>query len=128
MGSDFVPKKATDLVVGRRVPAIVASHGERAAIRFLEFFAANIRNRNTRRAYSRAVREFLAWCETIWRLQDLAAVQPMHVAAYLEKRLREIDRPSVKQELAAIRMLFDWLVVGQVLPYNPSSPSAAPDM
>ena len=37
------------------LPAIIAAAGERASLRFLEFFAANIRNPHTRRAYSRAV-------------------------------------------------------------------------
>ena len=45
------------------VPALVQAAGERAQTRFLEFFAANIRNPHTRRAYGRAVGEFLAWCE-----------------------------------------------------------------
>jgi len=42
------------------LPALVATAGERASIRFLEFFAANIRNPHTRRAYCRAAQEFLA--------------------------------------------------------------------
>jgi hypothetical protein len=42
------------------VPAIVTAAGERASVRFLEFFAANIRNPHTRWAYSRAVDDFLA--------------------------------------------------------------------
>ena len=29
--------------------------------------------------------------------------------------------PSVKVQLAAIRMLFDWLVLGQIVPTNPAS-------
>jgi len=28
--------------------------------------------------------------------------------------------PSVKQQLTAVRMLFDWLIVGQVVPANPA--------
>ena len=44
------------------LPALVAAAGERASMRFLEFFAANIRNPHTRRAYARAADEFLAWC------------------------------------------------------------------
>jgi hypothetical protein len=44
------------------VPALVAAPDERASMRFLEFFAANIRNPHTRRAYARAAEEFLAWC------------------------------------------------------------------
>jgi hypothetical protein len=41
------------------VPALVSQAGERAGVRFLEFFTANIRNPNTRRAYARAADEFL---------------------------------------------------------------------
>jgi hypothetical protein len=41
------------------LPALVAAAGERASIRFLEFFAANIRNLHTRRAYYRAAEEFM---------------------------------------------------------------------
>ena len=46
---------------GSSVPALAAA-GARASMRFLEFFAANIRNRHTRRAHFRAAEEFLAWC------------------------------------------------------------------
>jgi len=45
------------------VPALVAAAGARACVRFLEFFAAQIRNPHTRRAYGRAVVVFLGWCE-----------------------------------------------------------------
>ena len=43
------------------LPAFVAAAGERASMRFLEFFAANIRNPHTRRTHGRAADEFLAW-------------------------------------------------------------------
>ena len=43
------------------LPVLVTAAGERASMRFLEFFAANIRNPHTRRAYARAADEFLAW-------------------------------------------------------------------
>jgi hypothetical protein len=49
-------------IASATLPALVAAAGERAGIRFLEFFAANIRNPHTRRAYARAADEFLAWC------------------------------------------------------------------
>jgi integrase/recombinase XerD len=62
---------------------------------------------------------FLRWCEGkgIARLKD---VQPVHVAAYIEQLSQEMSAPSVKQHLACIRMLFDWLVTGQVMPSNPA--------
>ena len=56
-------------------PALIAAAGESAQLRFLEFFTANIRNRNTRRAYAQAEREFLAWCEA-HRVPSITAVQP----------------------------------------------------
>jgi site-specific recombinase XerD len=101
------------------LPALIVGAGERAAGRFLEFFTVNIRNRNARAAYARAARAFLAWCEErgLGRLQD---VQPVHVAAYIEALQTERAAPTVKQHLACIRMLFDWLVIGQVVPTNPA--------
>jgi hypothetical protein len=61
------------------VPALVAAAGERAGMRFLEFFAANIRNPHTRRAYARAADEFLAWCAGAG-VPSIGAVRPVHVA------------------------------------------------
>ena len=93
-------------------------------MRFIEFFTANIRNPNTRRAYHRACCDFFRWCES--RGLQLEQIGPVHVAAYIEKLLKGLSRPSVKQNLAAIRMLFDWLVVGQVVPFNPASSVRGP--
>ena len=107
------------------VPALVAAAGVAARTRFLEFFAAQIRNRHTRRAYAIAVREFLAWCETAG-VASIADVKPLHVAAYVEQLGRERSAPTVKQRLAAIRHLFDWLVTGQVMPVNPASSVRGP--
>jgi site-specific recombinase XerD len=98
------------------VPALIAARGQHAGRRFVEFFTANIRNPNTRRAYYRAVTEFFDWCDQA-RL-NLLDIEPVHVAAWVEKLGREFSPPSVKQWLAAVRMLFDWLVVGQVLAVN----------
>jgi hypothetical protein len=44
-------------------PAIVVTRGSKASKRFLESFAATIRDSNTRAAYDRADGRFLAWCE-----------------------------------------------------------------
>lgn len=100
------------------LPAVIADAGERAGGRFIEFFTANIRNRNTRTAYARAVAQFFRWCEA--RSLSLGDVGPVAVAAYIEGLQAELAAPSVKQHLAAIRMLFDWLVTGQVVPTNPA--------
>jgi site-specific recombinase XerD len=103
----------------RGVPALVAVGGDRARIRFLEFFATNIRNPHTRRAYYRAAEEFLAWCAAAG-VPSIAAVQPVHVATWIEASTHELAAPSVEQQLAALRHLFDWLVNGQVVPVNPA--------
>ena len=79
-------------------------------MRFLEFFATNIRNPHMRRAYARAAEEFLAWC-AIAGVPSIAAVQPVHVATWIEADTRKLAAPSVKQRLAAIRHLFGQVVV-----------------
>ena len=120
-GERVKPNKA--LVIrgtGRGVPALVAGAGQEAERRFLEFFTANIRNKNTRSAYARAVVEFFRWCERMG-LTDIGRIEPTHVAGYVEELGRERSAPTVKQHLAAVRMLFDWLVVGQVVKSNPAS-------
>lgn len=91
----------------------------KAAKRFVEFFTAQINNDNTRKAYVNAARRFSRWCEAggIMRLED---VEAFHVAAFLKDLQQELSAPSVKLNLAALRMLFDWLVTGQVLPSNPA--------
>jgi site-specific recombinase XerD len=105
--------------VAHPVPMLIAVAGERASLRFLEFFAANIRNPHTRRAYGRAVTDFLAWCDD-QGVASVAAVQPLHVATWIELQQQESAAPTVKARLAAIRHLFDWLVTGQVMPANPA--------
>jgi hypothetical protein len=81
------------------LPTLVAAAGERASMRFLEFFAANIRNPHTRRAYYRVAEEFLAWCASVG-LSSIVAVEPVHVAAWIEAGTRELSAPSVKQRLS----------------------------
>ena len=104
------------------LPPLIVDEGPVAVARFLEFFAARIANRRTRAAYGRAVGQFLAWCAA--RGLALTAVSPLHVAAYI--RTHPGSAPTVKQHLAAIRMLGDWLVVSQVLPVNPAAAVRGP--
>jgi site-specific recombinase XerD len=96
-----------------------------AGKRFVEFFTANIRNPNTRRAYARAAAEFAAWCDQAG-LTELQDIEPVHVAAYIETLGQRLAAPSVKLHLAGIRMLFDWLVIGQVIASNPASSVRGP--
>ena len=86
----------------------------------LEFFTANIRNRNTRAAYARAVAGFFRWCEG-GGFASSTASSPCMSPPTSSSSGRRTRRPRVKQHLAAVRMLFDWLVVGQVVRSNPAS-------
>jgi site-specific recombinase XerD len=106
------------------VPALIADLGEPAAWRYVEFFTANIRNPNTRRAYARACSRFFAWCED--RGLTLATIRPHDVGTYIEERHESHSAPDVKQQLAAVRMMFKWLVIGQVVPINPAADVRGP--
>ena len=121
MHDDLTPATGHQLaavgVQSGNLPAVFLRRHD-AGKRFWEFFTANIRNRNTRRAYFIAVSQFSSWCEK--RKLTLEAIQPIHVAAYIEHLMTAHAKPTVKQHLAAIRMLFDWLVTGQVIPQNPA--------
>lgn len=108
-----------------RFPALIDHAGNRGRRRFLEFFTAQIRNPNTRRAYSLAAGRFFAWCDARG-LRALGQLEPVILAAYVEDLGRELAAPSVKQHLAALRMLFDYLVTGQVLPFNPAASVRGP--
>jgi site-specific recombinase XerD len=113
------PRLSRAIAASIVVPAIVADAGDAAAKRFLEFFAVTIRNKNTRTAYLHAASRFFAWCEH-HQLDSLDEIEPLHVAAYIEALGKDFEKPTVKQHLAAIRMLFDWLVTGQVVATNPA--------
>ena len=107
-----------------QLPALIARAGKAAGWRFIEFFTANIRNRNTRMAYALAVRQFFDWCDE--RGLHLDAIRPTTVAAYIEQLGAGMAKPSVKQHLAAIRQLFDYLVTGGILPSNPAGAVRGP--
>lgn len=111
--------------LGASLPTLFVGQSDKQAIRVAEFFAAQIRNPNTRRAYLRAANDFSRFCEE-HGLTELGRVQPLHIAAWVEVQLKTYSKPTVKQQLAAIRMLFDWLVVGQVVPTNPASSVRGP--
>ena len=104
------------------LPAVIVDAGPAAVEHFLEFFAAQIANDRTRAAYGRAAGRFLAWCGA--RGLGLRGIAPLHVAAYI--RTHPGSAPTVKQHLAAIRSLCDWLVVHQVLPANPAAAVRGP--
>jgi integrase/recombinase XerD len=119
--SDLIPVSGGTLAAvgagAERLPKIFLQSAN-SSTRFWEFFTANIRNRNTRKAYFVAVAQFSEWCEA--RKLSLQQIEPIHVAAYIEQLIQTRSKPTVKQHLAGIRMLFDWLVTGQVVPTNPA--------
>jgi hypothetical protein len=72
-----------------------------------------------------AVRGFFTWLEARG-LAELGGIRTHHVSAYIEVLTRTYKAPTVKQHLAAIRMLFDWLIVGQVVGQNPAAEVRGP--
>jgi site-specific recombinase XerD len=106
-------------------PALVAAVGERASCRFFEFYTAQIRNPNTRRAYARAAVKFFDWLEARG-VAHITAVESVHVAAYIEQLQKARSAPTAKLRLAALRHLFDWLVIGQIMPVNPAAAVRGP--
>jgi site-specific recombinase XerD len=112
LSEEIIPPPALVRAGLESLPAIIRAQGERASRRFIEFFTATIRNRNTRMAYARG--------KTLLRLvrrpsPGLEDIEPIAIAAYIEELGFEIAEPNVKQHLAAIRQLFDYLVTGGVL-------------
>jgi len=96
------------------LPAIIADAGDHACEHFLGFFAATIRSKNARAAYVEAVAQFCRWCES--HGLQLATIRPRHVSAYIQDK--QLSAPSAKQHLAALRGLFNRLVIKQVVPKN----------
>jgi site-specific recombinase XerD len=122
-GSRAIARRPATSMLGA-IPAIIQSAGPKATRRYFEFFTANIRNRNTREAYFRALNDFFSWLDD--RHVALKDTEPVIVAAYVEYLGTIYSKPTVKQHLAAIRMCMDWLVVGQVIPMNPASSVRGP--
>jgi integrase/recombinase XerD len=106
------------------LPAIIRGRGERASRRFIEFFTASIRNRNTRGAYARAAKQFLDWCEG--RRLELHDIDALTVPAYVEQLGSRTAKPTVKQHLATIRQLFAYLTSGGILEANPAASVRGP--
>ena len=107
------------------LPSSITAAGENASRRFIEFFTANIRNRNTRhRVRPRRCAASSIGARDTTSLSTRS--KPILVAAYIEEMGQSLDVPSVKQHLAAIRGLFDYLVVGQVIKMNPAAAVRGP--
>jgi site-specific recombinase XerD len=121
----YKPPPALSAYVEGAMPGMIAAAGDAAIKRFLEFFNATIANKNTRKAYRRAVIDCIAWLEA-HGINELDAIEPIHLATYFEFAGTIKSKPTVKQHLAAVRMLFDWLVTGHILQTNPATSVHAP--
>ena len=119
-----MPVPTADTYIG--VPALIADAGDPAAWRYVEFFAANIRNPNTRRAYVRACSRFFGWCED--RGLTLTTIRPFDVGEWVEQLQENHGAAGVKQQLAAVRMMFNWLITGQITPANPAAAVRGPKL
>ena len=127
MDTELITVDRTSMIptrIARQITPMLFTGTQKAEKRFWEFFTANIRNPNTRLAYLTATYRFADWCEV--KGLALEQVEPMLVAAYIEQLTAVYAPATVKQYLAAIRMLFDWLVIGQVVPFNPASSVRGP--
>ena len=119
-----IPDRQLSVTEGASVPALIQSAGRKAKRRFVEFFTANISNDNTRVAYLRAVNRFCSWCES--RKLSFETIEPTLVAMYIKELGRHYSDASIKQHLAAIRMLFDYLVTGGIINVNPAASVRGP--
>lgn len=106
------------------VPTILQFAGQDTLNAFGTFFTDQIRNKNTRAAYFRNAISFFDWCG----LQGLAfaEIESFHISAYVEQLMETKSSATVKQHLATIKMLFDWMVVRQIVPRNPAAAVRGP--
>ena len=127
MTQGLVVHSPTNLIAGKSdgIPMLVSQAGEQGLRRFVEFFTVTIRNANTRKVYHFNACKFLDWCGERG-VNQLDQIEPIHVAGYIEGLQNSLSVPSIKQHLAAIRMLFDWLVTGQIIPTNPATSVKGP--
>jgi len=126
--SDLVGRPSKTLLLGSvelTLPGAIVEAGKPTTKRFIEFFTAHIRNPNTREAYGRAVRDFFARCDE-YRIGPLIDIEAVHVAAYIEQMGKSKAPQTVKQHLAGIKAMFDFLITGGVLAASPASAVRGP--
>ena len=89
---------------------------------FLELLGARVRNPNTRSAYRVAWRSFLAFCSA--RQLELGSVKAYHVGSWLDQHPG--SKSTQRQHLAAVRLLFDHLMMRGVVEYNAAARARPP--
>jgi integrase/recombinase XerC len=103
-------------------PPAVANAPPDALHAILQFFAAEVRNPNTRRAYLRAAHDFFSHAGVMSGGQTLASISALHASSWIETMARQgLSAPTIKQRLAGIRMLFQSLVRERILAINPAA-------
>ena len=105
------------------LPLIVAGSGAKASEKFIEFFFATIRNKNTREAYARAVMKYLDFM-AMNGVTELSEIRPLMVAAYIEQHPSSLQ--TIKQHLSAITKMFDYLAMNQIIDANPAASVKGP--
>ena len=115
---------STDLTVHKvftSPPPAIASAGLEALKAILQFFAAEVHNAHTRRAYLLAAEDFLTFAGTCKGGNRLETISSLHVSAWLAAMESDgLSKPTIKQRLAAIRMLFQALARERVININPA--------
>lgn len=96
-------------------PAVLQRAGAAACFAADEFFSARISNWETRRAYARAVRAFLLWCDA--ERLELAHITPGLAGRFI--RSLTASDATKNQTLAAMRHFFDILVERHAVVLNP---------
>lgn len=117
----------TDIELTLPVPDIVLQAGRRPTLAFMEFFAG-IENANTRAAYYRNCMLFYTWA-TERGLEDLHLVTPLLAKAYAQSglptfrlpagRTKARSAPTIKQHLASLTELFNFLLAEEIVETNP---------
>ncbi len=115
-------KPITGLAIS--VPVLLTDHSSSATRRYVEFFTAQIRNKGTRAAYGQAVNQFFNWCDDAALRFD--QIEPIVVATYIESLSERLAAPTVKVHLAAIKVLYDFLVTGHIVEFNPAASVKGP--
>ena len=101
-----------------------SSESKRAKVSetLLNILEGRVRNSNTRKAYKTAWRSFFAFCSE-YKL-ELERVKPYHFGLWLKRHTGSVA--TLRQHLAAVRLLFDHLLEKGVVDINPAARAKPP--
>ncbi|MFC1758594.1 tyrosine-type recombinase/integrase [Planctomycetota bacterium] len=125
MNQLIVPSESKSLLSSSgKVPNVLSDAGGDVVKVFLTFFTDQIRNPNTRQAYLHNAVAFFEWCGD--NNLSFADIESFHISGYIEQHRQTKSDATVKQHLASIKMLFDWMVIQQIVPRNPAAAVRGP--